>query len=93
MRVSSIFLCAGCLSAFVASPGRSLAEPILNPGPKPGVAQKWRTDEASVILTIDPRFDAEEPVSAHKSLPMEPFDCPDSPPPDYPKGYPAMDVI
>lgn len=28
-----------------------------------------------------------------KSLPMEPFECPDEPPEDYPKGYPAMDVI
>lgn len=24
---------------------------------------------------------------------MEPFECPDTPPADYPKGFPAMDVI
>ncbi len=32
-------------------------------------------------------------LSKYKSLPMEAFDCPDEPPADYPKGYPAMDVI
>lgn len=26
-------------------------------------------------------------------MPMEVFECPDTPPADYPKGYPAMDVI
>lgn len=26
-------------------------------------------------------------------MPMEAFDCPDKPPANYPKGYPAMDVI
>lgn len=31
--------------------------------------------------------------SKYSSMPMEAFDCPDEPPADYPKGYPAMDVI
>lgn len=26
-------------------------------------------------------------------MPIEPFQCPDEPPADYPKGFPAMDVI
>lgn len=32
-------------------------------------------------------------LSAYKSLPMEAFECPDTPADDYPKGYPAMEVI
>lgn len=32
-------------------------------------------------------------VRVWKSRPMEPFQCPDEPPTDYPKGFPAMDVI
>ncbi|CAM9300880.1 unnamed protein product, partial [Hapterophycus canaliculatus] len=42
---------------------------------------------------VDPEAPAFMASSAYKSLPMEAFDCPDYPDDDYPKGYPAMEVI
>ncbi|CBJ29563.1 Hypoxia-inducible factor 1 alpha inhibitor (Hypoxia-inducible factor asparagine hydroxylase) [Ectocarpus siliculosus] len=43
-----------------------------------------------VVDPLAPDFMAS---SKFKSMPMEAFECPDTPPADYPKGYPAMDVI
>ncbi|CAM9319570.1 unnamed protein product [Ectocarpus fasciculatus] len=43
-----------------------------------------------VVDPLAPDFMAS---SKYKSMPMEAFECPDTPPADYPKGYPAMDVI
>eukprot|EP00752_Nemacystus_decipiens_P007891 g7051.t1 len=42
---------------------------------------------------VDPLAPSFMASSKYSSMPMEAFDCPDVPPHDYPKGYPAMDVI
>ncbi|CAM9475527.1 unnamed protein product, partial [Laminaria digitata] len=60
-----------------------------------GDEEFWKTPEhlRGLDRVVDPLAPPFMASSAWKSMPIEPFDCPDIPPADYPKGYPAMDVI